>query len=46
MNEAMKNLLTRRSIRKYEDRQIEDEKLLAVLEAGTFAPQRGGRSRL
>lgn len=42
MNEAMKNLLTRRSIRKYEDRQIEDEKLLAVLEAGTFAPTARG----
>ena len=33
MNEAMENLLTRRSIRKYEARQISDEQLQAVLEA-------------
>ena len=38
MNEAMKNLLTRRSVRKYKPEQITDEELRAVLEAGTYAP--------
>jgi len=38
MNEAMKNLLTRRSVRKYEDRQVPDDLLDAVLEAGLYAP--------
>ena len=42
MNEAMENLLTRRSIRKYEARQIEDGELMAVLEAGTYAPTAKG----
>ena len=38
MNEAMKNLLTRRSIRKYTDEQVPDELLDQVLEAGLYAP--------
>jgi nitroreductase len=47
MNEAMENLLTRRSVRKYEPRQISDEELNAVLEAGTYAPTaRGTQSPL
>lgn len=47
MNEAMENLLTRRSIRKYEARQISDEQLQAVLEAGSYAPTaRGTQSPL
>lgn len=32
------DLLTRRSIRKYSDRQVEDEKLDKVLTAGLYAP--------
>jgi len=32
------DLLTRRSVRKYTDRQVEDEKLDKVLTAGLFAP--------
>ena len=47
MNEAMKNLLTRRSVRKYKPEQITDEELRAVLEAGTYAPTaRGTQSPL
>lgn len=47
MNEAMKNLLTRRSVRKYKPGQITDEELRAVLEAGTYAPTaRGTQSPL
>lgn len=38
MNETMKTLLSRRSIRKYKSEQIKDEELNAVLEAGKYAP--------
>ena len=38
MNEAMKNLLERRSCRKYRDEQIRPEELDAILKAGTYAP--------
>ena len=43
MNEALNNLLTRRSCRAYEAAQIRDEELNAILEAGTFAPTGMGR---
>ena len=36
--EAMTDLLERRSIRKYEDRQVPDDLLDQVLEAGLYAP--------
>ncbi len=38
MNEAMKNLLTRRSIRSYSDRPVPEEDLRAILQAGAYAP--------
>lgn len=38
MSEALKNLLGRRSIRKYKAEQIKDEELQAILEAGKYAP--------
>jgi nitroreductase len=38
MNETIKTLLIRRSIRKYKDEQIKEEELQAILEAGKFAP--------
>lgn len=38
MNAALENLLTRRSCRAYEDRQIDEKTLDAILEAGTYAP--------
>lgn len=41
-NEFLELLKTRRSCRKYEARQIGDEELNAVLEAGTFAPTAKG----
>jgi len=37
MNEVIKNILTRRSIRQYEDSQVPDELLDEVLLAGTYA---------
>ena len=41
MNEAIENMLTRRSIRKYSDRQIGDEALKTILECGLYAPNGG-----
>lgn len=38
MNEALKNLIERRSVRSYEERQITEEELQAVLKAGLYAP--------
>jgi len=38
MNETLKSILTRRSIRNYKPEQIKDEELQAILEAGKFAP--------
>ena len=38
MNETINNLKTRRSIRKFKDKQISYEDLQAILEAGTYAP--------
>jgi nitroreductase len=47
MNNALQNLLTRRSIRSYEDRQVDAKELELVLEAGTYAPTaRGTQSPL
>ncbi|MDR1532342.1 MAG: nitroreductase [Clostridiales bacterium] len=43
MNEVIKNILERRSIRKYRSEQIPDEELNSVLEAGLYAPSAGGR---
>lgn len=37
-NEALEVLKNRRAIRKFKSEQITDEELLAVLEAGTYAP--------
>ena len=38
MNEAIKTLLNRRSIRKFKPEQIKDDELNAVLEAAKYAP--------
>ena len=38
MNEALKNLLDRRSCRAYRDEQIKEDELEAILEAGKYAP--------
>ena len=38
MNEALQNLLTRRSCRAYTEEQVKAEQLDAILEAGTYAP--------
>ena len=38
MNEVIKNILTRRSVRVYKDEQISDQDLNVILEAAQFAP--------
>ena len=38
MNETIKNLIERRSIRKYKSEQIKDEELNEILKAGEYAP--------
>lgn len=38
MNETLKTILSRRSIRKFKQEQVTDEELQAILEAGKFAP--------
>ena len=38
MNEAMKNLMTRRSVRKYKPDMIPEDVLNRIVEAGTYAP--------
>ncbi len=41
-NETLECLKTRRSIRKYQTKQVDEEALEAILEAGTYAPTGGG----
>lgn len=43
MNEALKNLLKRRSCRAYENRQIKDDELDSILLAGEYAPTGMGK---
>jgi nitroreductase len=43
MNDMIKLMLERRSIRKYEEKQIPEELLEPILEAGLYAPSAGGR---
>ena len=38
MNEVIKDILERRSIRKYKDKMVEEELIDEVLKAGTYAP--------
>lgn len=45
MNQTINDLKTRRSIRKFKDKQISDEDLNIILETGTYAPTaRGAQS--
>ncbi|MDD3409761.1 MAG: nitroreductase family protein [Eubacteriales bacterium] len=43
MNEALQNLLTRRSVRSYQDRQVDEAALRQILEASAYAPSAMGR---
>ena len=42
-NKALENLLTRRSCRAYEERQVKEADLQSILEAGKFAPTGMGK---
>ena len=44
VNETLKIIKQRRSIRKFRDEQIKDEELQAILEAGMYAPNAGGQA--
>ncbi len=43
MNEVMQTIFHRRSIRRFDARQIEEEALRQILQAGLYAPSAGGR---
>ena len=43
MNEVMQTILHRRAIRRFDTRQIEEDTLQQILEAGLYAPSAGGR---
>ena len=43
MNEVMQTILHRRSIRRFDEKQIEEEALQQILQAGLYAPSAGGR---
>jgi nitroreductase len=43
MNETIKSIIERRSIRKFKQEQITDEELNLILSAGSYAPCAGGR---
>lgn len=43
MNEVLKAIRERRSVRAYRPEQIKDEELNAILEAGTYAPTGMGK---
>ena len=43
MNETLRILRQRRSVRRYQDRQIREEELAAILDAGTWAPSAMGK---
>lgn len=43
MNETMKTILHRRTIRRFDTKQIDEETLEQILQAGLYAPSAGGR---
>ena len=46
MNEVIKTILERRTIRKFQDKQLNREELDLILEAGLYAPTSGGMQRV
>ena len=43
MSEVMKTIMHRRAIRRFDERQIEEDVLQEILRAGLYAPSAGGR---
>ena len=46
MNDVIKTILERRTIRNYQEKQISKEELDLILEAGLYAPTSGGMQRV
>ena len=46
MNEVMNTILHRRSIRRFEPKQIEEPALQQIIQAGLYAPSAGGRQSI
>lgn len=46
MNETMKTIMHRRAIRRFDTRQIAENVLQEILQAGLYAPSAGGRQRV
>lgn len=46
MSELMETILHRRSIRRFDTRQIEEQALQEILQAGLYAPSAGGGQRV
>lgn len=42
-NEVMKTIMYRRSIRRFEEKQVAEDELEQILQAGMYAPNAGGR---
>ena len=42
-NEVMKTIMYRRAIRRFEEKQIAEDELEQILQAGMYAPSAGGR---
>ncbi|MDR0718320.1 MAG: nitroreductase family protein, partial [Treponema sp.] len=42
-NEILKTIKQRRSIRNYKDKQISDDELKTIIEAGVYAPNGSGQ---
>jgi nitroreductase len=45
MNEMIERMLTRHAIRRYQEKQLEEETLAEILEAGLYAPSAGNNQR-
>lgn len=43
MNEVIKNIVERRSIKKYKDTPVKEELINEILKAGTYAPSGNNR---
>jgi nitroreductase len=43
MNDVIQNIVTRRSVRKFQSRQLDEEALKEILLAASYAPNAGGR---